>query len=161
MRAGKHAKALESLGTEKALEYARAAGINGSPQEVDECLECHVTAHGVDARFIKYELDANDGVQCESCHGPGADYRKRSVMSDRDESIAKGMLPQSAEVCVTCHNDRRSAWDPQRYTLPGGGHDGFDYDQAVKEIRHPVPDERRGKISEIEKEMKKRGEKVQ
>jgi hypothetical protein len=159
-RKGEHSGALDSLASEKALEYARKKGIAGPPQDADECLECHVTAHGVNARFIKYDLDPKDGVQCESCHGPGADYRKKSVMSDRDMAITKGMLPQSAEVCTTCHNDRSPAWDPARYTLADGSHTGFDYEQAVQNIRHPVPEERRGKIVEIEKEMKARGEKI-
>lgn len=153
-REGVHSKAYESLGSEKALQYARERGIDGSPQEAGDCLECHVTAQGVDARFIKYELDRKDGVQCESCHGPGADYRKRSVMSNSDESIANGLVLQSEEVCVTCHNDRSPDWNPKRYTRADGSHSGFDYEQAKEAIAHPIPEERRGKIAEIEKELK-------
>ena len=32
------------------------------------------------------------------------------------------------------------AWDPQRYTLADGSKVGFDYDQAVKAIAHPIPE---------------------
>lgn len=153
-REGKHSKAYESLGSKKALQYARDRGIGGSPQEAGDCLKCHVTGHDVDARLIKFELDREDGIQCESCHGPGADYRKRSTMSDRDEAMRNGMVLQSEEVCVTCHNDESPAWNSKRYTRADGNHSGFDYEQAKEAIAHPIPEERRGKIAEIEKELK-------
>jgi len=142
-RKGPHAKAMETLGGEKAAEFAKARGISGSPQKADECLKCHVTGHGVDSRLIKYELDPADGVQCESCHGPGSDYRKKSVMSDQKKSVAKGMVLQSEAVCVTCHNDESPSWDPNMK---------FDYDTAKELIAHPTPADVKGRIAEIEKE---------
>lgn len=142
-RKGPHSKTLETLGSEKAAEYAKERGISGSPQQADECLECHVTAHGVDSRLIKYELDPADGVQCESCHGPGSNYRKRSIMSDKDKFAAKGLVSQSEEVCTACHNDQSPSWDPEV---------GFDYAEAKERIAHPTPPDVRGRISEIEKE---------
>lgn len=158
-REGPHAKAYASLGTERAAEFARERGIEGSPQQADECVGCHVTAHGVDARLIKYDLDPNDSVQCESCHGAGADYRKRSIMSDREKSLAKGMIEQSAEVCLACHNDKSPSWDPNKYTLADGSKAGFDYEQAKAKILHPTPEDVRGRIAEIEEAEKKKKKK--
>jgi hypothetical protein len=149
-----HAKAFETLATEEALQYAREAGIQGSPQEADECLECHVTAHGVDKTRIKFALDARDGVQCESCHGPGSAYRKKKVMSDHDLAVAKGLIEVSEEGCANCHNDKSPAWDPKRYALTGGGHAGFDYEQAVEKIKHPIPDDVKGRYVELEKKLR-------
>ncbi len=160
-RAGPHAAAYESLASEKSIEYARAQGIEGSPQQADECLECHVTAHGVDSRRFKFELDPSDGIQCESCHGAGADFRKRSIMSDREKSVPKGLVPEpDEESCRTCHNDRSPAWDPNRYTLADGSAAGFDFEQAKGKILHPIPEERRGKIAEIERELKEQGKRA-
>jgi hypothetical protein len=158
-REGPHAKAYATLGSDRAAEFARERGIEGSPQKADECVGCHVTAHGVDARLIKYDLDPNDSVQCESCHGAGADYRKRSIMSDSEKSIAKGMIEPSADVCLSCHNDDSPSWDPDQYTLPGGGKAGFDYEQAKAKIVHPTPEDVRGRIAEIEEEEKKKKKK--
>jgi hypothetical protein len=149
-----HAKAFETLATEEAVQYAREAGIQGPPQEADECLECHVTAHGVDETRIKFPLDAGDGVQCESCHGPGSAYRKKKIMSDRGLATAKGLIEVSEAGCVTCHNDKSPAWDPKRYSLPGGGHAGFDYEQAVEKIKHPIPADVKGKYIELEKKLR-------
>jgi hypothetical protein len=139
-RESKHAKAYETLASDQALEYAKKAGIS-DPQTADECLKCHVTAFGVAESRLGMKFDRKAGVQCEACHGPGKDYRKKKIMKDRDKAVAKGLILQSEEVCTTCHNDESPAWDPERYTLADGTKTGFDYDQAVEEIAHPVPED--------------------
>ena len=59
-------------------------------------------------------------------------------------------------LCETCHNERSPFWDPGRYPLPDGSTAGFDTEQAVQKILHPIPEDRRGKIAEIEKELKEK-----
>jgi hypothetical protein len=134
-----HAKAFETLGSDEAKKWAEEAGV-GDPQKADECLRCHTSAHGVPKEMLSKKFDSTLGVQCESCHGAGKDYRKKKVMRDRDLAISKGLVPQSEEVCIVCHNDESPAWDPERYTRPDGTKVGFDYDLAVEEIGHPVPE---------------------
>jgi len=158
-RDGPHAKAWRSLTSDKAREYAKAKGIKGSPQQAPECLECHVTAHDVDPALLKYDLEASDGVQCESCHGAGADYRKREIMSDREQAKAHGLVLPDAAVCTGCHNDRSPAWDPARYTLTNGKKTGFDFEQAAARIEHPTPADNKGKIIQLEDEEKAKGKK--
>lgn len=135
----KHAKAWETLATDKAKEWAAKAGI-ADPQQDERCFKCHVTGHGAPASVLGLQYRKEDGVTCEACHGPGMDYRKKKVMMDRDLAVANGLILQSEKVCTTCHNDESPAWDPARYTLPGGGKAGFHYEQAVKAIAHPVPE---------------------
>jgi YD repeat-containing protein len=161
-RKGRHAKAFETLASERALVYAKERGIDGPPGEAAECVRCHVTAYGVEARLIKFELDPKDGVQCESCHAPGAKYRRRTVMSDHAKAMENGMacplgrhLPQ-VQLCLKCHNEESPTWDPERYTLPDGSRTGFDYDQAAQRVLHRIPEERRGKISELEKAQRQK-----
>jgi hypothetical protein len=155
MRAGPHARAFQTLGTPQAIEDARRAGLDGvPPAEQAACLECHVTAQGVPASRIKYELQRSDGVQCESCHGAGADYRKKSIMSDRDRAVANGLTADTEKVCESCHNSRSPHWDPSRYTRGDGTKVGFDYEQALGKIAHPIPKEKRHRIAELEKEQK-------
>ncbi len=156
-----HANSYVSLASEAGIEAARKAGIRGSPQEAAACLECHVTAYGVPPLQIKYEVHSTNGVGCEVCHGAGADYRKKSIMSIRDEAVAHGLVRQSAEVCARCHNKKSPFHDRKRYRLPDGTHTSFDYDQAVEKIRHPIPEEVRGKVKEIEDEIEaeKKGKK--
>lgn len=146
-----HAKAYETLRSDKAVEIAKNKGITTPPHETAECLECHVTAYGLPAAaFDKKPLLAKDGIQCESCHGPGKDYRKKKVMSDRDKSIAKGMWEpgKDAKICTTCHNDRSPTWDAAV---------GFDYEKAKEKIAHPIPKDVKGRYLEILAERKAKG----
>jgi hypothetical protein len=134
-----HAKAYESLATDKAKKWGAEVGID-DPQQDEKCVKCHVTAHGVADDMVSKKFDRLAGVQCEACHGAGKDYRKKKIMVDRDAAVAKGLVPQSAEVCTSCHNDESPAWEPSKYTLANGSKSGFDYEQAREQIAHPVPE---------------------
>jgi hypothetical protein len=50
--------------------------------------------------------DLLTGVQCEACHGPGSDYKAKSVMQDKQKAIEAGMLIPDAKTCLKCHNDK-------------------------------------------------------
>jgi len=159
----KHAGAFESLASDEALKEAKEAGITTPPQEAEECLKCHATAAIVKAEELaKKPLKMTDGVQCESCHGPGSLYRKKKVMADHDKSVAAGLVIPDEEVCLKCHNDESPSWDPKKYELADGSTAGFDFDQAAEEIAHMIPEDVKGKYIEIEKkrkaEKKARGE---
>jgi hypothetical protein len=134
-----HAKAPDSLATEKAAKWAKEAGVP-DPTTDERCVKCHETAYGVPDNLVAKKFRRGQGVQCEACHGPGKDYRKKKVMVDRDVAVSKGLILQTEEVCVACHNDDSPAWDPERYTRADGSKVGFDFDQAAQAIAHPVPE---------------------
>jgi len=137
----KHAKAFETLASDQAKEWASKKGI-ADPQADERCVKCHLTAYGVPAeRLAKtFSTVANDGVQCEACHGAGYDYKKKKIMADHEEAEEKGLIIPTEEDCLTCHNDESPAWDPERYTVKDGKKVGFDFDQAFEKIAHPVPE---------------------
>jgi hypothetical protein len=142
----KHAKAFETLKSEKALEYAKATKIEGPPSESGECLQCHATAYGLKPEQVaKKPLKISDGVQCESCHGPGSKYKKKKTMSDRDKAVAAGLVIPDEKTCTGCHNDKSPAWDPEK---------GFDFEEAKKTIAHSIPEDVKGKYIELEKELR-------
>jgi cytochrome c553 len=58
-----------------------------------ECLTCHATNGD----------ETMAGVQCEMCHGPGADYKKLSIMKDRDQAVANGLIIPTQATCARCH----------------------------------------------------------
>ena len=123
-RMGPNARAYAVLGTPAAQEMARRSGVDGDPQKSYACLRCHATGAGHDAASFEPGFDMRDGVQCESCHGPGADYSPEAVMLDRPAAKAAGLREQGPEVCTDCHEQ---------------GHAGgpFDYEAAVAAIAHP------------------------
>lgn len=119
-----HAKAYEVLASDAAKAIA---GDKGNPQELDECLQCHVTAHGVDAARLDKKYKVEDGIGCESCHGPGSEYKSNKVMKDRDAAVAAGLIVPTEETCVACHNEKSPTFE------------AFDFEKAVTTIAHPKP----------------------
>lgn len=118
--AGPHATAFKTLATDKAKEYAKERGID-DPQKSDKCLKCHVTAHGVAKKLAK-KIKAKDGVQCESCHGPGDQHMKKRMMAaaSGDVDPAKRQTISDGEIitqpdasrCLVCHNEESPGYKP-------------------------------------------------
>ena len=134
-----HSKAFELLGTEEAKAVAAKLGIE-EPQASGKCLKCHSTAYYFTESLQTEEVKPENGVSCQSCHGPGADYKKKSIMESLEESIANGMVyPAKEKSCTLCHNDTSPTWDPERYTLPNGEKTGFDVEQVYEKIKHERP----------------------
>jgi hypothetical protein len=136
---GKHSKAFETLASDKAKEWASEAGVSDA-QADEKCVKCHVTAYGVPDNLVSKKFDRTLGVQCESCHGAGKDFRKKKIMIDRELAKSKGLIIPDEKLCMKCHNDESPAWDPQRYTRADGTQVGFDFEQAKEAIAHPVPE---------------------
>jgi hypothetical protein len=154
-----HRRAFETLKSAESARIASERKLARPAHEADECLRCHVTAHGVPAVARAYELDPAEGVQCESCHGPGRDYRRKSLMSDVEKARARGLWDAGgdAAICTACHNPESPTFDARRYRLPGGGTAGFDFEQAKARIAHPIPEDVKGRYVEREKELKAAG----
>lgn len=129
----KHAKAFETLQSDAALAIAEKKGLKSVPSEAPECLKCHITGFGSDPTQFAESFDKTQGVQCESCHGPGSDYKKKSIMENREEAIANGLNPilvadGSAEKwCVKCHNEESPNYKE------------FKFQEFWNKIKHPVP----------------------
>ena len=58
-----------------------------------DCLKCHATNASEDM----------PGVQCEACHGAGADFKKMSIMKDVEAAKANGLVIPSQDTCNGCH----------------------------------------------------------
>ena len=127
-----HAHAYETLGTPEAAEIAKARGISGSPQEAPECMKCHSTAWGMSAEALAAsKITLEEGVSCESCHGPGSGYYKKKTMekitAGTIDGTTLGLTMPTEAVCVACHNDESP------------GFKGFDFKEFFPKIAHPKP----------------------
>ena len=136
--AGPHANAYKLLGTDEAKAVAAKLGID-DPQKSGKCLKCHSTAYNWTESVATDKIAVEEGVACESCHGPGADYKSKSVMESREQCIANGMVYPATKSCTMCHNNTSATWKDDRYTLPDGTKVGFDEKQAYEKIKHPRP----------------------
>lgn len=72
----KHSKAYETLASEEAKKIAKEKGI-ADPQKAKECIKCHVTGYDADASLLGPKYAVEEGVSCESCHGPGSEYKSK------------------------------------------------------------------------------------
>jgi hypothetical protein len=113
-----HAKAWENLASDKAKEAGKKLGVD-DPQKSDKCLKCHTTAFGVDKKDIKASFKVENGVQCETCHGPGEDHQKKRFA----EAMKQGTPPspitadeihagRTPELCKKCHNEESPTYKP-------------------------------------------------
>ena len=125
-----HSKAYETLLTEKADNIAKEKGYETKASETEDCLKCHVSGYNVDASLLGKNFKMEQGVQCETCHGPGSDYKKKKVMKDREKSIANGLqfYEKPEELCITCHN------------AEGPTYVDFKFEESWEKIVHKVPE---------------------
>jgi hypothetical protein len=125
-----HAGAFETLASEESKKIAAESGL-GDPQTEDACLKCHATGPNLGSDVVvndKAKYSHSEGVGCESCHGPGSDYKSSKVMKDPEAARAAGLIAvKTAEGCTQCHNEESPTFL------------GFDFEQRWAEIAHPVP----------------------
>ena len=86
--AGPHAKAMASL--------------KGADAKNPKCLKCHSTAAANPDMVASITVE--EGVSCESCHGPGSAYKVAATMKDKTKAMANGMIVPDEKLCRKCHN---------------------------------------------------------
>jgi len=135
-----HAKAYEMLASPEAKEAGAKVGV-ADPQKSGKCLKCHSTAYNFseEIKTDAAKVLPEDGVSCESCHGPGKNYKAKAIMEDQKKSIEGGMIHPATTSCTLCHNDQSPSWKADRYTTKDGKKVGFDVEQAYEKIKHPDP----------------------
>ena len=127
----KHADAYKTLITQEADDIAKGKGFNTPAAETPECVQCHTLGKSFTGLNFDDTFDKTQGVQCETCHGPGSDYKKMNVMKDRQLSIQNGMTHyEGADLenfCKSCHNEDSPTFK------------GFNFEESWAKIKHPKP----------------------
>lgn len=125
----KHAGAWKTLETEEADKIAKDKGFNTKAVETAACVKCHVLGKDIDPAQLEDSFDKTQGVQCESCHGPGSEYKSLSVMKDKQKAVENGLVipANKEEFCTGCHNDGSPTFK------------GFNFEEAWAKIKHNKP----------------------
>jgi hypothetical protein len=128
----------------KNVQIARLYGIDPRQMTTGRqvCMDCHGTiVSGKESR------DVLDGVGCESCHGPAADWlephkdeRQKELGRRRPgyrAALAAGKRPLDdlaarAEVCTGCHY----ITEPRLLSAGHPSGSGFDYVRGMAEVKH-------------------------
>ena len=136
----RHSKAFETLGSDAAKKIAKEKGIE-DPQKDANCLKCHVTAYTQPKELKHKKFKDEDGVQCETCHGPGENHKKVQLKAamggdddDDEDEYEYEPLPEDEitlspkeETCRTCHNEESPSYKE------------FNFKKFAKKIRHWDP----------------------
>lgn len=125
----KHSQAFKSLQTPFADSIANARGFSTAAAETPACVVCHVLGREMMPEDITDSFDKTEGVQCESCHGPGSEYKTLSIMKDKQKSIEAGLIIHSEGqgFCTNCHNSNSPTFVE------------FNYAEMWDKIKHPKP----------------------
>lgn len=126
-KGSKHSQAYKTLESPEADKIAKDKGFSTPAKETMACLKCHVT--NADASMTLESFSMKDGVQCETCHGPGSEYKSISVMKDKQKAIENGLIlhTEKEKFCTECHNENSPSFK------------GFDYETYWAKIKHTKP----------------------
>ena len=127
----KPAKGAQFAQWEKTTHSQAYSKLDDAGKNNPECLKCHSTAGSVSKSLIA-TLKVDEGVGCESCHGPGSMYKSAAVMKSREKSIEKGLIIPSEETCKTCHLGKKPEGHP-------AAKKPWNYEEFYKVINHPDP----------------------
>jgi len=100
LKPGVKADAKKKAGLDPAKDYTADA----------QCLKCHTTGYGKPGGFTSIADTPNlTGVQCESCHGPGSEFRdvmRKNKNYTLSEIKAAGLIVPSEDEthCLACHS---------------------------------------------------------
>ena len=131
-RLSAHAKAFATLSLPISEEIARISGIPEPPHRARVCLGCHATGADAEEWERAEGFLIQDGIQCETCHGPGSEYMDEEVMRDRELAMKRGLRFPTATTCMTCHNPKGS----HEAVLPGKP---YVVEEALERIAHARP----------------------
>lgn len=125
----KHSQAMKDLQTPFADSLAKSRNFTTAAAETPECMKCHTLGKELVEAELESTFDKMDGVQCETCHGPGSEYKKISIMKDVNLAAQNGLIihKEGESFCVTCHNQESPTFK------------GFKYDEYWDKIKHPRP----------------------
>lgn len=136
-----HSRAYCALFKPEADLRTRLSGIAEQAFETPVCLGCHTTAATAEDWKKDPAFRAEDGIQCELCHGPGSDYASWDVMSNRQTADQAGLQMPSEAFCESCHQHKGSHQAEMIdgkvvFHHPEKGKKYFDYETSFRKIKH-------------------------
>lgn len=128
-----HSKAYATLQTAEADKIAKEKGYETKAVETEACLKCHATGYDLAADRLEKGFNVEDGVQCETCHGPGSEYKSMKTMKDQAAAVKAGLVIYADDAaieakCRTCHNEESPTFTE------------FNFAEMYKKIKHNIPE---------------------
>lgn len=139
-----HARAYNRLLEDRSARIAKNLSLDRPAAESPLCLSCHALSPPRAERAGR--LDVEDGISCESCHGPASGWRARHTEEgwSHAQSVDAGMTdlrrPEvRARACLSCHLG--AADKAVGHALIASGHPElvFELDNYAESISHWQP----------------------
>lgn len=141
-----HFRATAVLHNELSAEIAAAVAPGKKAWQVQLCLDCHGSNSAAVRGGI---LDREDGISCQSCHGPAGGWWNRHFEDgwSHEKSVAVGLIDLRspavrARVCLGCHLGEPGRQVDHRLIAAGHPLLTFELDNYSEqaELRHWLPD---------------------
>lgn len=129
------------------LKSDKSKAISKDAEKDPKCLACHTVGLGEDGGYKipdaskKEEVEktkALEGVQCESCHGPGEKYAGimgaamgKGTKPDKAALKEAGLTMPDEKTCQKCHNKNSPFFDEKKWN----------FEENKKLIAHPLKKE--------------------
>jgi hypothetical protein len=108
LHSDRHAGAYNVLFNPVSARIARNMKLAKKPYQEKLCLDCH--SSNVAPAMISGRIDIEDGVQCETCHGPASGWRGEHAQQGwtHAQSVERGMIDLRdtrvrGHICDSCH----------------------------------------------------------
>lgn len=108
LNSDRHARAYNVLFDNRSKRIARNMRLRGAPHKETLCLDCH--SSNVPTRLVSGVVDLEDGIQCETCHGPAGGWRAEHTEPGwtHEKSVERGLVDLRlttvrAGTCLPCH----------------------------------------------------------
>jgi hypothetical protein len=158
----KHSHASSVLTNDVGKRIGRILGVK--PESSAKCLDCHALNAG-DAQKSR-SFDSNDGVSCESCHGPASNWLGLHTTRGwtHEKSLLEGMRElrdpvKRSETCLTCHLGTATKWVD--HEMIAAGHPDLYFELASFSAAMPKHWKERSKDPWFELRLLSAGEAVQ
>ena len=105
-----HARSFVVLGTELARKIAVEPGAApGMPSQkmMRDCSPCHAIGTQI-PMALRGEFHPEDGVQCETCHGPGPRHIEAANKPDYKPGSEPELRTRGMEACMACHKEKKT-----------------------------------------------------
>jgi len=104
----RHSQSYQSLLSQKSIQIAKKLNLAQPAHVTTQCLNCHT--HYPDKKLQGKSFSVQDGVGCESCHGPAEKWGVTHTQkgTTHQDNIKHGLYPTSrpvalAKLCNSCH----------------------------------------------------------
>lgn len=139
LNSDRHAQSYDVLFNDKSARIVKNMRLRKRAYEENLCLDCHTS--NIPAQLVEGQIGLEEGVQCETCHGPASGWRAEHTEEGwtHEQSVARGMIDlrkisARGVVCMACHVGAASKQVDHELIASGHPLLGFELDNYTEQM---------------------------